>query len=144
MGWGPFFLSTLVTGIPGLVMLQRFVPMGVREPVFTVEDVARKEPLDAAALAVRGTVGGVICGAFALLMVALLAAVKAFRAAKGSAGFDLAGAVWQVLTPVSIPDWIQLLGVLAFAVVGGLFVAAVSAARHGATAAVTGEAAAGE
>jgi PAT family beta-lactamase induction signal transducer AmpG len=32
MGWSTFFLSTLVIGVPGLLMLARFVPLGVREP----------------------------------------------------------------------------------------------------------------
>jgi PAT family beta-lactamase induction signal transducer AmpG len=144
LGWGPFFLSTLATGIPGLIMLQRFVPLGVREPEFTVEEVALQAPLGKAALAMRGAAGAVACGACGLVMVALLAAVKTLRAAKGSAGFDLAGALWQVVTPATAPDWIQLLGVLAFAVISGLFVAAVSAARHGAAAAVAREATAAE
>ena len=45
MGWSTFFLSTLVMGVPGLVMLQRFVPLGTREPVFTVEEVTFGPPL---------------------------------------------------------------------------------------------------
>lgn len=32
VGWPPFFLLTMVVGIPGLVMLARFVPPGVRDP----------------------------------------------------------------------------------------------------------------
>ena len=32
VGWPSFFLLTMVLGIPGLVMLARFVPFGVREP----------------------------------------------------------------------------------------------------------------
>ena len=32
IGWPSFFLLTMVLGIPGLMMLARFVPMGVREP----------------------------------------------------------------------------------------------------------------
>ena len=32
IGWPAFFLVTMVIGIPGLVMLARFVPIGVREP----------------------------------------------------------------------------------------------------------------
>ena len=55
---GPtFFLSTMVMGIPGLVMLARFVPLGVREPVFTVEEIAPKPPLGARQIAMRGVAG---------------------------------------------------------------------------------------
>jgi PAT family beta-lactamase induction signal transducer AmpG len=32
IGWPAFFLFTMAVGIPGLVMLARFVPPGVREP----------------------------------------------------------------------------------------------------------------
>ena len=32
VGWPSFFLLTMVVGIPGLLMLARFVPAGVREP----------------------------------------------------------------------------------------------------------------
>ncbi len=33
IGWPAFYLVTMVAGIPGLVMLSRFVPPGVREPL---------------------------------------------------------------------------------------------------------------
>ena len=32
VGWPSFFLLTMVLGLPGLLMLARFVPIGVREP----------------------------------------------------------------------------------------------------------------
>jgi PAT family beta-lactamase induction signal transducer AmpG len=32
MGWKAFFWLTILAGIPGLLLLQRFVPLGVREP----------------------------------------------------------------------------------------------------------------
>lgn len=133
IGWGPFFLSTLVMGVPGLVMLARFVPLGVREPHFTVQEVRQARPLTAATVAGRGVVGGLASGAFALLMTALLAALKAMRATP-DAGFDLAGALGAVVSPASITDWVQLAGIVAFALIGGLFVAAATAARRGAAA----------
>jgi hypothetical protein len=64
-------------------------------------------------------------------MVALLAALKTMRATEGGR-FDLPAALWQVAQPVAITDWVQLGGIVAFALIGGLGVAAVSAARHGA------------
>ncbi len=134
VGWGPFFLSTLVMGIPGLVMLQRFAPIGVREPAFVVQEIERKAPLGPAAVSLRAIVGGLVTGIFAITMVALLAALKTMRATPG-AGFDLRGALWQAAHPASIPDWTQLVGIVAFAVIGGLFVAAVAVARRGAGAA---------
>jgi PAT family beta-lactamase induction signal transducer AmpG len=131
IGWSWFFLSTLVMGVPGLAMLARFVPLGVREPEFTVEEVAAKAPLGAFALATRGVAGALVSGGFAFAVIALLAALKAMREAPGG-GFALQAAIWQVVRPVAITDWVQLVGILAFALIGGLFVAAVSAARRGA------------
>ncbi len=131
VGWGPFFLSTPIMGIPGLVMLARFVPIGVREPQFAVEEVERRAPLGGMGIASRAIAGALVTGAFAWVSVALLAALKTMRAAKG-AGFDIQGALRQVVAPVAITDWIQLGGIVVFAIVGGLFVAAVAAARHGA------------
>jgi len=131
IGWPTFFLSTIAMGIPGLVMLQRFVPLGTREPVFTVKEVEAKAPLSAGALAWRGVAGALLLGAGSFLLVAVLAALKAMRegGAEG-AGFDLWTASWQVAHPAGIADWVQLVGVAIFAVIGGLFVAAVAAARR--------------
>jgi MFS transporter, PAT family, beta-lactamase induction signal transducer AmpG len=128
LGWGPFFLSTLVMGIPGLVLLARFVPLGVREPEFVIEEPSAGEPMGPRALAIRGIVGASLCGMGALVSVALLAALKAVRETHG--GLDLGAAVWQTVRPVQVTDWIQLAGILAFALIGGLFAAAVTAARQ--------------
>ncbi len=130
MGWPAFYLSTLALGIPGLVMLARFVPLGVREPEFKVEEIEKRESIGAAALAIRGMAGAVASGLFALAVVAALAAIKTMRAA-GGAGFDFQAALWQVLKPAGIADWLQVVGIGVFAVMGGLFVAATVAARRG-------------
>jgi PAT family beta-lactamase induction signal transducer AmpG len=37
LGWKVFFWLTMVAGIPGLLLLQRFVPLGVREPSFETD-----------------------------------------------------------------------------------------------------------
>jgi hypothetical protein len=62
-------------------------------------------------------------------MSALLAAVKTMRDLKQP--FDFPHAMWEVVHPVAIADWVQLAGIVVFALIGGLFVAAASAARHG-------------
>jgi PAT family beta-lactamase induction signal transducer AmpG len=131
MGWSTFFLSTLVMGVPGLVMLARFVPFGVREPAFTVDALPPRPPLGAAGIAARGVAGGLIVGVSGFVLDALLAAVKTMRDAKG-AGFDLGAALWKLAHPASIGDWVELGGVVAFGIIGGLFVAALTAARRGA------------
>jgi PAT family beta-lactamase induction signal transducer AmpG len=131
MGWSSFFLSTLVMGIPGLVMLARFVPLGVREPVFTVDDLPPRPPLGRAQIVARGAVGGLLVGAAGFVLDASLAAVKTMREAKGT-GFDLGAALWRLAHPATIADWLEVGGVAAFAIIGGLFVAALTAARRGA------------
>jgi PAT family beta-lactamase induction signal transducer AmpG len=131
MGWPAFFLTTMVIGIPGLTMLARFVPLGVREPEFTVERARLRAPLGARALVTRGVTGGVLIGAGAFVLVALLAALKTLRESPG-AGFDLAAAMTRVGRPVEITDWVEIAGIAAFGVIGGLFAAAVAAARSGA------------
>jgi PAT family beta-lactamase induction signal transducer AmpG len=144
IGWPAFYLSTLVIGVPGLLMLQRFAPLGVREPQFTVEEVKQRAPVGVAALTARAVAGAIASGAFAVAVIALLAALKTMRGAPG-AGLDLSAAVWQVARPVTLTDWVQVAGIFTFALIGGLFVAAVSAARHGAGRALAAaELAAGE
>jgi PAT family beta-lactamase induction signal transducer AmpG len=128
MGWAAFFLSTLVMGVPGLVMLARFVPLGVREPVFTVQEPEARAALSGAALTAQGLVGGGVSGALAFLVTALLAALKTMRDTKGP--FDLVAAASAIATPATVTDWVQVVGIGAFGAIGGLFVAATAAARR--------------
>jgi PAT family beta-lactamase induction signal transducer AmpG len=133
LGWSAFFLTTMAFSIPGLVMLARFVPLGVREPEFTIEPPRPREPLSRLGLLARGVVGGMAIGLGVFLMAALLAALKTMRDTKTP--FDFGAAVRQVAQPAAVTDWVQLFGIAVFAVVGGLFVAAIVAARRGAGAA---------
>jgi PAT family beta-lactamase induction signal transducer AmpG len=125
VGWSRFFLLTIACGVPGLVLLARFVPPGTREPEFTVEPVPPGEPLATGALIRRGVVGGTLAAFGAASVLAGFAMLK-----PGGAGFSLA------LLSLAMPsDWtgvLQLCGVVVFGALGGLFVAAISAARHGA------------
>ena len=134
VGYRTFFLSTLVMGIPGLIMLSRFVPIGVREPEFTVEEVERRHPISNAGLAARGLAGGALAGVVGLFMVALLAALKTMRAVP-EIGFDLMRALEAVSRPDELTDWVQLVGVGCFAAISGVLVAAIIAARRGVAAA---------
>ena len=131
LGWPTFFLSTIVLGIPGLAMLARFVPIGERDPQFTVDDDRpAPTPLAASTLAARGVVGGLVLGLSSLVVVALLAALDTMRRTPAT-GFDFGAALRQAVTPAGIGDWVQLAGILAVAVVGGMFVAAATAVKRG-------------
>lgn len=131
MGWTSFFWLTMAVGVPGLVLLHRFSPLGTREPQFTVRETDHKEPLGTGGLAWRGVVGGVgglLAGA---LTLSLLQALNALGG-NPEAGFDMENPLKALLQPATIADWGSVLGLVAFAAIFGLLVAAVSAARHGA------------
>lgn len=128
MGWLDFFVLTIAIGVPGLLMLQRFAPLGVREPTLDVLAPLRPRALTHAALVVRGIVGGVVGVIVAAVAVALLEAVKRQRLA-ADAGFDFAHAIGTLLAPRALGEWLTVFGVLLFGVVVALVTAATAAAR---------------
>ncbi|TMA35680.1 MAG: AmpG family muropeptide MFS transporter [Deltaproteobacteria bacterium] len=130
VGWRTFFLLTLVFGLPGMVLLARFVPLGVRDPVFAVEPPRRREPLAAGQLVGRGVAGALVGAAGAALLVATTLASKAMREHEG-VGFHLGRALASLRHPVG-GDWLWLAGIVAGGLLAGLFTAAAVAARHGA------------
>jgi PAT family beta-lactamase induction signal transducer AmpG len=136
IGWETFYLATMVIGIPGLLMLARFVPLGVRDPQFTTDGraaddrVADEGPLLAPAaistaqLVQRGLLGAVVCGGAALAIVVGLAALQTWSTANRS--FDVGAVLGPIFRPASVTDWVQVAGILAVAAIGGLFTAAAS------------------
>jgi PAT family beta-lactamase induction signal transducer AmpG len=137
VGWRTFFLVSIAGGAPGMVLLARFVPLGVREPTFTIEATSAGRRLGRGALAARGLLAGVVAGTIALLLVAVVSAAKTAHGGPGL-GFGLAHALRAVLAPADAAAALTLAGVALTAVVGGLFTAAVFAARHGAARDVRG------
>jgi PAT family beta-lactamase induction signal transducer AmpG len=131
IGWPNFFLVSIACGVPGMVLLARFVPLGVREPEFTIEPPAARGRLSAAALLVRGAAGAAIAGGGAAAIAATLAALKAARV-PGGAPLDVGGALVALVRPASVGDALELAGIVILALGAGLFTAAVAAARHGA------------
>jgi PAT family beta-lactamase induction signal transducer AmpG len=124
VGWPTFFLSTLVVGIPGLIMLHRFVPFGVREP--DIDHQGRQAPVEVSRLLGPGIVATVGLTVVAGILVAVLDAMQATRA-KPPAAFDIGAAMWRLSHPTDVGGWVQIVGILAFAIVGGLFIAATRA-----------------
>src|SRR5262249_36845756 len=125
-----FFWITIASGAPGLILLARFVPLGTREPTFTVEPPTGREPLGASALVLRGVVGGTIALVASGLLVATLGALKAMRSDPG-AGFALGPGLGSGVHPQVVGAWFALGGPALVALVCGLSSAAVAAARHG-------------
>jgi len=128
VGWSSFFLLTLIIGAPGLLMLNRFVPIGVREPQF-------EDPVDGttASPQAAGLLGPGITAAIGLtigasLLLAVLDALQAMRA-NPPAAFDMGAALWRLSHPTDPGGWVQIVGILSFAIVGGMFIAATRVRR---------------
>ena len=132
IGWQNFFLSTFVMGIPGMILLARFVPWSAREPEFTVKEPESRAPLGTSALIARGVVGWVCFSALAVLVSAALAALKLMRT-DPSVTFDLIASTGRLFAPQDIAELLQLIGIASFGVIGGLFTAAAFAARYAET-----------
>jgi len=129
IGWRNFFLSTPLFGIPGLVMLARFLPWGVRDVEFEVQEPVRRAPLSRSALVLRSVLGGgcgLLAGVSAVALVGGLGGVRAHR------GFTVAPALRALVHPARIGEWTAIVGVLVLAGLVGLATAATLVARRGA------------
>jgi PAT family beta-lactamase induction signal transducer AmpG len=128
LGWEAFFWATMLAGIPGMVLLHRFVPLGVRDPVVAMKAPFARPPLGTAALVARGLIGGMAALLLAGLAVASLGALRALRL-RPQDGFELLAQLSLLWRPDDAGGWLALSGVLAFGLIGGLGTAAVFAAR---------------
>jgi PAT family beta-lactamase induction signal transducer AmpG len=128
LGWRDFYVLTLFAGIPGMVMLARFVPWSVRDPEFHVAAPRRGEPLGRGALLVRAAVGGFLAWALGVVTMATMWAMRNYRAQRG---FDLPGQVLQVLAPASLGAWTTFVGLAVIGLSVGVMWAATLVARHG-------------
>jgi PAT family beta-lactamase induction signal transducer AmpG len=128
MGWRDFFIFTILAGIPGMVMLWRFVPWGASDPEFQVEAPKKGAPVTPAQAAVRATVGGLAGFALSVLTLATLDAMRTYRSKKV---FDLGTQVVDVLTPAGLGGWLTLVGLVALALTLALTTAAFVVARRG-------------
>lgn len=132
VGWGPYYLATMVVGVPGLLMLARFVPPGVREPDFTTtgqpDDAALPAPATSG-LATQGMAAAVASAVGGSFIVALMAVLQANRR-KPESPLTLAAAWRDVWLPSDMGGWLQLVGLLAFAGACGMVAVASIAARR--------------
>ncbi|MGE3508789.1 MAG: MFS transporter [Vicinamibacterales bacterium] len=137
MGWAPFYLATMVVGIPGLLMLARFVPLGAREPRLESAEVSADEiahPVinpggGLSHLVTRGAATTLVTLIGSSALVALMAAIDTMRRERTSTlGFGSAWAsVWQ---PHGIDGWLQVVSLVAFSIACGLGAVAMAAARR--------------
>jgi PAT family beta-lactamase induction signal transducer AmpG len=128
MGWRDFFILTLFTGIPGLMMLARFVPWSVREPEFHVAAPPRGQPLSRGQLLARAAVAAVIAAVVGVVTMATLWGIRSYRAKHG---FHFLHQVGQVLQPQTLGAWTTLVGILVMGLTIALMTAATLVARRG-------------
>jgi hypothetical protein len=105
-------------------MLHRFAPFGVREP--QLEHEGRPAPAPVSGLLAPGATAAAGLMIVAALLVAMLDAMQKTRATPPVA-FDIGAAIWRLSHPADVGGWVQIGGILAFAAVGGLFIAATRA-----------------
>lgn len=127
MGWRDFFLLTIVVGIPGLLMLQRFSPLGTREPRLETPSNVSHKSYTATQIWRRGVIGSVLAFICAGAIVAFLNGFKHARAAH--APLDYMQAVMALARPEQLGDWLQLSGIILFALLVGMATSAALAAR---------------
>jgi PAT family beta-lactamase induction signal transducer AmpG len=128
IGWRDFFVLTVFTGIPGMWMLARFVPWGLREPEFDVVAPSWGAPLARKALLVRALAGAAVAFGAGLLTWGSLGGLSSLRAGRG---FDVVTPMRAVLAPRGLGDWTTTAGLVILAAAGGLATAATLAARRG-------------
>jgi PAT family beta-lactamase induction signal transducer AmpG len=133
IGWKAFFLLTIPVAIPGLLLLQRFVPARSRDIPEAVEHEgeapAHGTPVTRRGLVASGVAGAAVGTLLAWAFAVLLAALKAMRG--GKAPFDLAAAAAAVFHPVRAVDWVDVAAGPIAGLVAGFAVAAYLAARRG-------------
>jgi len=127
IGWRDFFIFTIVTGIPGMVMLARFVPWGVRDPVFQVAAARRGPPLTNREVAVRASIGALAGWGLSFVLIAALSSLAGVRSGRG---FDLLPAARALLRPTTPGEWVTSASLVLTALGVGLATAAVLVARQ--------------
>ena len=130
VGWTPFFLMSTVAAIPGLLLLQKFAPLGGREPQLDALGRMESRPVSRMRLTLVAACAGAVGFLIASAISALLAALKAARL-EPEKGVDFAAAVARLLAPSAVPDWLRLGGLAVVGLVTAAGAAAFVAARHG-------------
>jgi PAT family beta-lactamase induction signal transducer AmpG len=132
-GWVAYFWFSIAAGIPGLVLLQRFSPFGVREAEIPLDEVRPASPLSTRVLAMRGVAAGLGTFLVCALGSVTLSELKGLRATPPQP-FDLVSGLTSLAVPASAADGVRLVSIVVLGVAGGLFTAAVLAARRAARA----------
>ncbi len=126
IGWRDFFVFTILTGIPGMLMLARFVPWGMREPAFQVAAPRHTPPLSRTGVVVRASIGAACAWVVSVGLAGTLGGLSSLRAGRG---FLFAPAALATVRPQTAGEWTTAAGVVLVALVSGLATAAALGAR---------------
>ncbi len=142
LGWTLFFLLTVPIAIPGLVMLNKFVPFGAKDAVVGADEAAGTQvPIGRRDLLGRGVlaflVSLLIAGAWNTLLAAMADSRKVFATARPlelkwlfvEQRLELHYAA--LIHPVGAMEWVDLAGPVVFALLIAGATAALIAARRG-------------
>jgi len=129
LGWTAFYFFATAASIPGLLLLQRFAPLGAREPELDELRRVERKPVRPGRLVASGL--GVFAAGFtvATLVSALLTGLKAMRVSR--VPFDYAGALARIFAPARVSDWTLLATLVVVGLIAGTGAAAYLVARHG-------------
>jgi PAT family beta-lactamase induction signal transducer AmpG len=131
VGWVSYFWLSIAAGIPGLLFLRRFAPLGGQEPDLDVHESAPGPPISTRTLATRGIAAGLLIFLGGAVLAESLAGLKGLRATP-PVPFDLLARLSTLFEMATPSDAVRFVGLLVVGAVGGLFTAAVLAARRGA------------
>jgi PAT family beta-lactamase induction signal transducer AmpG len=126
LGWRDFFVLTLAAGVPGLIMLQRFVPWGQREPRLDEPAAPRTRETTRGAIAAKAAIAGALTWLVALLLMSAVAAIKVYRA---GGPFDLVAHLGPLVVPQDAGGWLTAAGIALTGLTASLLTAAALAAR---------------
>jgi PAT family beta-lactamase induction signal transducer AmpG len=128
LGWRDFFVLTVLFGVPGLLMLARFVPWGARDVEFEVLAPSWGPPLSRRGLLARAGLGAGVALLAGVGAVALVGGLGEVRAGRGLA---ILPALAAVVHPRGVAEWTTTASVLVLGGLGGLATGATLAARRG-------------
>ncbi|MFO0597683.1 MAG: MFS transporter [Myxococcaceae bacterium] len=133
LGWPIFFLVSMLFGVPGMVMLGRFVPWGEEPKEITgeaLEALPPGPPWSRKDLWTRAIAGGLFTFLSMAALSVFLAALKVWRdPAVTPKTFDLLRGAMAVFRPEQWTGYVDLATALSFGVMGGIAVGAYLAAR---------------
>ncbi len=130
-GWELFFWGTIAAGIPGLILLHRFSPLGEREPTIQLgEPVSSKGPISRKSLWMFGGLGAGVGFVLAWFLLGLAQSLEAIY--KGTTETFL---FWEntmsILAPTDVSGWIGMVSLFAFSGCVGFLLVATLIARRG-------------